>query len=215
LVVDKPAGLVVHPAAGHPRGTLLNAIAALPKDPGSQSPPRGGLVHRLDKDTSGVLILAKNATAQAELQAQFHDRTAVKTYDALVIGSPPTREGRIEWPIGRHPVDRKRMAVVARGRTSVSIYRSLGSFAHHSHLEVHPLTGRTHQIRVHLAHLGCPVLGDRLYGPARQFPDVGRPMLHARELEVRLPNETRSRVFRAPLPEDFLVVERELAGGAE
>jgi 23S rRNA pseudouridine1911/1915/1917 synthase len=204
IVLNKPAGLVVHPAAGHARGTLLNALAAYEAGRGGLTVPRGGLVHRLDKDTTGVLVLARNENAQSFLQGQFHDRRVGKLYDALVLGAPPTREGRIEYPIGRKPSDRKRMAVVARGRPAVSTYGTAATFASHSHLEVRPLTGRTHQIRVHLAHLGCPVLGDRVYGPARQVPDVERPMLHARQLEIPIPGESEPRRFEAPLPQDFL-----------
>jgi 23S rRNA pseudouridine1911/1915/1917 synthase len=220
LVIDKPAGMVVHPAAGHHSGTLVGAVLAhVPEVGGVGEAERPGIVHRLDKDTSGLIVVAKNAPAQRFLQKAFARRTAEKTYLALVAGRPPTPEGRIEAPIGRDPAHRQRMAVVppSRGREAVTEYHTREQFAKHTLLEVHPLTGRTHQIRVHLAYIGCPVAGDRVYGhssPSRSpSPGVsrekgmggeaGRQMLHAWKLKITLPGGEAPREFEAPLPEDF------------
>ncbi len=206
IVVNKPAGLVVHPAAGHAHGTLIHAaLAHAPQIEGVGGELRPGLVHRLDKDTSGLILLAKNERAQRFLQAQFQNREVRKTYLALVDGHPPTSSGRIEAPIGRDPRERKRMAVVpaAKGRAAVSEYRVVENFPDHALLEINPLTGRTHQIRVHLAFLGCPVVGDRVYGKRRSSLPVGRHFLHAARLTLRLPGEEEPRTFEAPLPPDL------------
>lgn len=206
IVVNKPAGMVVHPAAGHARGTLVHAtLGHAPEIEGVGGELRPGVVHRLDKDTSGLIILAKNERAQRELQEQFQNREIDKSYIALVDGRPSTPNGRIEAPIGRDPRERKRMAVVrpAKGRAAISEYHILEEFAQHTLLEVNPHTGRTHQIRVHLAFIGCPIVGDRVYGRRNPSLPIARQFLHAARLGVRLPGETKMRYFEAPLPADL------------
>lgn len=209
IVVNKAPGMVVHPAAGHDSGTLVHAVLGhAPDIEGIGGERRPGLVHRLDKDTSGVIILAKDDQAHRFLQAQFKQREVEKYYLALVNGSPPTPTGRVETPIGRDPKNRKRMAVVAegKGREALSEYRTVESYKQHSLLEVKILTGRTHQIRVHMAFLKCPVVGDALYGLRKDELGAGRQMLHAARLSLQLPGEEEARVFEAAMPEDFAVV---------
>ncbi|MEX1247754.1 MAG: RluA family pseudouridine synthase [Anaerolineales bacterium] len=213
VVVNKPAGLVVHPAAGHASGTLVHAVLAhAPDIEGVGGELRPGLVHRLDKDTSGLIVLAKNERSQRFLQEQFQGRQVHKTYLALVDGQPPSSAGRIEAPIGRDPRERKRMAVVkaAKGRAAVTEYRVVEHFPLHALLEANPLTGRTHQIRVHLAFLGCPVAGDRVYGKRRSTIPIGRHFLHAARLSLRLPEESEERTFEAPLTVELQTVLEEL-----
>jgi 23S rRNA pseudouridine1911/1915/1917 synthase len=209
LVVNKPAGMVVHPAAGHDTGTLVHAVLGYePALQGIGGEERPGVVHRLDKDTSGLIVLAKNERAHRWLAEQFKDRAVEKIYLALVDGAPPTTSGRVEAPIGRDPKDRKKMAVVTpgRGREAVSEYRTLEHFAHHTLLEIHPLTGRTHQIRLHCAFLGCPVVGDRVYGHRKSSVDLARHFLHALRLSITLPGEKERRTFEAPMPDDLKAV---------
>lgn len=206
IVVNKPAGMVVHPAAGHASGTLVNA--ALAHDPdleGVGGEQRPGVVHRLDKDTSGLIVIAKNDTAHRWLQDQFRLRKVEKVYLALVDGAPPTPTGRVEAPIGRDPAHRKQMAIVpiTRGREAVSEYRTLEKFPQHTLLEVHPYTGRTHQIRLHMTFLGCPIVGDTLYGHRHPSLPIDRQFLHAARLTIQLPGETAPRTFTAPLPLDL------------
>lgn len=206
IVVNKPAGMVVHPAAGHASGTLVHAaLGHAPEIEGVGGELRPGVVHRLDKDTSGLIILAKNERAQRDLQEQFQNREIDKSYIALVDGRPATPNGRIDAPIGRDPRERKRMAVVraAKGRAAVSEYRILERFDQHTLLEVNPHTGRTHQIRVHLAFIGCSVVGDRVYGRRNPSLPIERQFLHAARLGLRLPGETKMRHFEAPLPADL------------
>jgi 23S rRNA pseudouridine1911/1915/1917 synthase len=206
LVVDKPAGMVVHPAAGHARSTLVHAaLAHAPELEGVGGEQRPGVVHRLDKDTSGLILLAKNDRAHHWLQDQFRLRKVTKIYQALVDGRPPTPAGRVEAPIGRDPSQRKRMAVVPaqKGREAASEYTTLESFRHHTLLEVHPITGRTHQIRLHLAFLGCPVAGDTVYGLRKPSLPLGRHFLHAARLTICLPSEVQPRTFAAPLPSEL------------
>lgn len=215
LVVNKPAGLVVHPAHGHASGTLVNAaIAHAPDLESIGGELRPGVVHRLDKDTSGLILIAKNEASMHAIQRQFKRREVSKTYLALVDGHPPTPTGRIEAPLGRDPRHRQRMAVVpaSRGREAATTYRTLETFKEHALVELHPQTGRTHQLRVHLAFLGCPVLGDKVYGRAPSGLAVGRQMLHAGRLELVLPHGTEMRLFVAPLPPDFEQVLRQLRG---
>jgi 23S rRNA pseudouridine1911/1915/1917 synthase len=166
---------------------------------------RPGIVHRLDKDTSGLILLAKNERMHRHLGAQFRDRKVHKTYLALVDGHPPTPSGRIEAPIGRNPKDRKQMAVVlaGEGRPAVSEYHTLETFRQHTYLEVHPITGRTHQIRLHLRFVGCPVSGDRMYGHQKSSIPLARHFLHAASLRVRLLGEENERTFTAPLPAEL------------
>lgn len=218
LVVDKPAGMVVHPAPGHLRGTLVNALLA--RDPrlaevgGAE---RAGIVHRLDRDTSGLIMVAKHAAAHQLLQRQFKTRRVQKTYLALVHGAIEAAEGRIEAPIGRDPAQRKRMAVVPisrGGRPAVTAFRQIALYLYgasaqrreFSLLELDLLTGRTHQIRVHLAFLGHPVVGDRVYGHRRQLIPCPRQFLHAAKLSFVQPFTSAQIAVEAPLPPDLCAV---------
>jgi 23S rRNA pseudouridine1911/1915/1917 synthase len=206
LIVDKPAGMVVHPSAGHSSGTLVNAaLAHAPDITGIGGEIRPGIVHRLDKDTSGLILLAKNDLTHRFLQAQFKNRTVEKVYLALVDGQPATPEGRIEAAIGRDTRNRKKMSIVPpnRGREAVTEYHTLETFRDHTLLEVHPVTGRTHQIRLHLAFIGCPVAGDTIYGHKKATLKIKRHFLHAARIRVRLPGEAEPRLFEAPLPENL------------
>jgi len=204
IVLDKPDGLTVHPAPGHPSGTLVNALlAACPDLGGIAGTLRPGIVHRLDKDTSGLMVVAKNDRAQRALQRQLKDRLVHKTYLALVQGVPRPREGMIEAPIGRHPKNRKKMAVVAGGREAITKYRVREEFARgaYSLLEVEPVTGRTHQIRVHMSALGHAIVGDATYG--RRSDLIGRQALHASKLAFAMPGGGRQIEFESPLPPDI------------
>ncbi|MQC26338.1 MAG: RluA family pseudouridine synthase [Chloroflexi bacterium] len=215
IVVNKAAGMVVHPAVGHATGTLVNAVLGhAPDIEGVGGELRPGLVHRLDKDTSGLIVLAKNERAQRFLQAQFEAREVEKQYLALVDGRPPTQTGRVEAAIGRDPQERKKMAALpdAKGRAAVSEYRMLETFPKHSLLEVEPRTGRTHQIRVHLAFIGCPVAGDTVYGRRKPTLGLARHFLHAAKLGIKLPGERVMRHFEAPLPEELQEVLNGLQG---
>lgn len=209
MVIDKPAGMVVHPAAGHAQGTLVNAV--LGHDPdleGIGGEQRPGIVHRLDKDTSGLIMIAKNDHTLRWLQDQFRLRKVRKIYHALADGHPPTPTGRIEAAIGRDPSLRKQMAIVPdeKGRASVSEYRVLESFPNHTLFEVHPETGRTHQIRLHLAFIGCPIVGDVVYGKKHPTLPIKRQFLHAARLTITLPGETAPRTFESPFPPDLQYV---------
>ncbi|MBN2564434.1 MAG: Holliday junction resolvase RuvX [Candidatus Eisenbacteria bacterium] len=220
LVVDKPAGMVVHPAPGAPRGTLVNALLGWGVTLSSMGGTlRPGIVHRLDRETSGLIVVARNDMAHRFLGEAFHSRHVKKTYLALVWGLMREPDGVVDEPIGRKPADRKRMAVVASGRQAETAWRERERFPFASLIEASPLTGRTHQIRVHLSHLGRPVIGDRDYGGVKSgFGDVpphyrrqasrvnrlaDRQALHAREL--RFPHPSGEGEVRAvsPLPEDF------------
>jgi len=206
LIINKPAGMVVHPSAGHITGTLVNAaLAHAPEMDGIGGEIRPGVVHRLDKDTSGLILMAKNDRTHRFLQDQFKNRTVKKTYLAITDGNPPTPVGRIEAAIGRDPSHRKKMAIVPiqKGREAITQYRVIESFKNHTLFEAKPLTGRTHQIRLHLAFLECPIVGDKLYGKRKLTLDVDRQMLHAYKLEVILPGEKQVRVFEVPLPADM------------
>jgi 23S rRNA pseudouridine1911/1915/1917 synthase len=213
LVINKPAGMVVHPSPGHDSGTLVHAVLGhVPGLAGIGGEERPGIVHRLDKETSGLIVVAKNEQAHRWLQDQFRTRTVEKIYLALVDGKPPTPNGRVEAPIGRNATHRKLMSVVPpeKGREAVSEYRTLESFPDHTLLEVHPLTGRTHQIRVHLAFLGCPVTGDTVYGKKRATVELDRHFLHAYRLKITLPGEKTPRVFEAGLPGELEKVLEEM-----
>ncbi len=213
IVVNKPAGMVVHPAAGHYSGTLVNAVLGYDPDlEGIGGEERPGLVHRLDKETSGLIILAKNERAHNWLQDQFRLRKVEKTYLALVDGKPPTPAGRVEAPIGRDPSHRKKMAIVSagKGREAVSEYKTLQSFRNHTLLEFHPHTGRTHQIRLHCQFLGCPIVGDSVYGKRTVTATIDRHFLHAYRLKIILPGEKSPRTFEADLPEELKAVLEEV-----
>ncbi len=215
VVVNKPAGMVVHPSPGHDSGTLVHAaLGHIPELEGIGGEERPGIVHRLDKDTSGLIVVAKNEQAHRWLQEQFKTRQVEKIYLALVDGKPPTPAGRVEAPIGRNTTHRKLMGAVPldKGREAVSEYRTLESFPAHTLLEIHPLTGRTHQIRVHLAFLGCPVAGDKVYGKHKPTVELDRHFLHAHRLRIALPGEKVPRLFEAGLPVELDSVIKYLRG---
>jgi 23S rRNA pseudouridine1911/1915/1917 synthase len=203
LVVNKPAGLTVHPAPGHPSGTLVNALLSAVGDlAGIGGELRPGIVHRLDKDTSGLLVVAKSDAAHRALAAQFKAHTAQRTYLAVVRGRVRRDEGSITAALGRHPVRRTRIAVVPRGRSAVTHYAVLERFRDATLLACRLETGRTHQIRVHLAHTGYPLIGDPVYGRARA-PEIARQALHAARLEFTHPRTGRRVTCTAPLPDDM------------
>ncbi len=209
LVVNKAAGMVVHPGAGNLSGTLVNALLAHCTDlQGIGGELRPGIVHRLDKDTSGVMVVAKHDRAIRALQRQFKEREVRKTYVALVIGNIAQDEGVIEAPIGRHRVHRQRMAVIADGKPARTRWKVRGRYhddQNHPYtlLDVRLLTGRTHQIRVHFAWLGFPLVGDAVYGPAYSPLSAPRQFLHARALTLLHPTTEEKMTFSAPLPEDL------------
>ena len=206
LVVDKPAGMVVHPSLGHPTGTLVQAVLAYaPEIVGVGGVKRPGLVHRLDQHTSGVIILAKNDRAHQQFQDQFKNRQVEKIYLALVDGRPPSPKGRIEVAIGRDPKYRQRMAAVQEreGKEAISEFFTLEEFSKHTLLKVSIMSGRTHQIRIHLSCLGCPVAGDTTYGRRNPSLDLNRQFLHAHQLTIILPGEEQQRTFESALPEDL------------
>jgi 23S rRNA pseudouridine1911/1915/1917 synthase len=213
LVIDKPSGMVVHPAGRVRSGTVVNALlhhcaGALSGIGGVERP---GIVHRLDKETSGLLVAAKSDPAHLGLTGQFAGRTVDKRYRAIVIGVVEADRGEVDRPIGRHPTDRKRMAIVEGGRPALTSYQVLDRFGAHTHLELVLRTGRTHQIRVHLASVGHPILGDSIYGGSRGQRGrragaptfVARQMLHAWRLAFDHPIDGRRMAFEAPPPEDF------------
>jgi 23S rRNA pseudouridine1911/1915/1917 synthase len=220
IVVDKPAGMVVHPAPGHPGGTLVNALLHHCGDlAGIGGVLRPGIVHRLDRGTSGVIVAAKNDVTHQGLAAQFAEHKIDRIYRTFVRGLPRAESGRIDRPIGRHPGDRKRMSVESRsGRPSVTCWRRLHRYLQSgtSELEIRPETGRTHQIRVHLAAAGLPLVGDRVYGRARgRDATLGRPALHAEHLGFVHPGSARPLVFDAPLPEDLVRLVASLGPAAD
>jgi 23S rRNA pseudouridine1911/1915/1917 synthase len=202
MVVDKPAGLTVHPAPGHYTHTLANAVLALLPGLDAAGTDRPGIVHRLDKDTSGLILIAKNPLAHMKLADQFKSRSVSKVYLALVKGRMSPDKGVIEAEIGRDPRDRQRMAVVTRGREARTEYEVLRYIDNHTLLEVRPRTGRTHQIRVHLAAIGFPVIGDATYGLKSDY--LSRQFLHASKLGFRLPSSGEYREFESPLPPDLV-----------
>ena len=202
LVVNKPAGLTVHPAPGHPDNTLVNAVLALCPDlQGIGGSIRPGIVHRLDKDTSGLMVVAKNEGAHKRLAEQLKRRAFTKVYTALVHGSVSPNEAVIDAPIGRANSDRKRMAIVQGGRDAATRYRVTRRFLAHTLVEVRPATGRTHQIRVHFASLGYPLVGDATYG--KPHPRLNRHFLHASTLGFHHPADNEYREFSAPLPSEL------------
>jgi 23S rRNA pseudouridine1911/1915/1917 synthase len=205
VVVDKPAGMVVHPAPGHTRGTLVNAMLARYPDIAIGGDLRPGIVHRLDRETSGLLVVARNDRALRDLQAQQQARTMTKVYLAVVDGRFKEPEGTIDAPIGRHHVDRTRMAVVADGRVARTHWRVLEDLGEYTLIEARLETGRTHQIRVHFAYKSRPLLGDPLYGPKKPRATFGlsRQFLHAHRLGFRLPSDGSWAEFSSPLPADL------------
>ncbi len=223
VIVDKPAGLVTHPAPGHETGTLVNALLAMDAEDGGglgtiAGVDRPGIVHRLDRDTSGLLMVARTDAAQVSLQAQLKARRIHKRYLALVAGAVAAQVGRIEAPIGRDPRHRQRMAVTADGKPSTTGYRVRERFAGWTLLELELITGRTHQIRVHLASIGHPVAGDPVYatGPARRGPDgLERLFLHAWRLELVSPSDSGLIRAEAPLPDELESVLARLRSAQE
>jgi 23S rRNA pseudouridine1911/1915/1917 synthase len=202
IVVDKPAGLLVHPAAGQYTGTLVNALLARCPDLGGiDGSLRPGIVHRLDKDTSGLMVVAKNDVAQMSLSRQIKQRKITKVYLALVAGHISPQRGAVEAPVGRHPRDRKRMAVVEGGREARTQYRVIEYLRDCTFLEAILETGRTHQIRVHFSAIGHPVLGDRVYG--KRSPLLQRQFLHSHRLGFKLPSTGEYAEFRSDLPPDL------------
>jgi 23S rRNA pseudouridine1911/1915/1917 synthase len=208
LVVDKPAGMVVHPSAGHPTGTLVHALLGRSDSRGESlgsiaGVGRPGIVHRLDRDTSGLLVVAKTDAAQASLMAQFGDRSVEKAYLALVRGAAPAARGRIEAPVGRDPRDRQRMAVVAAGRPAVTDYEAVGTGGGYTLLRLHPRTGRTHQLRAHLSYIGLPIAGDLRYGGGVGPGGLRRQFLHAEGLAFDRPSDGARVDTWSPLPPDL------------
>jgi 23S rRNA pseudouridine1911/1915/1917 synthase len=223
VVLDKPAGLTVHPGAGQSTGTLVHRLlAAFPEMAGVGGPGRPGIVHRLDKGTSGVLVVARSPEAYRGLTAAFAARQIEKRYLAIVHGAPKAPRGTIEAPIGRHSTERKRMTVRADGRPATTRYRTLATAAGLALVELELLTGRTHQIRVHLKHLRHPIVGDATYGearhrelasaPGRTVRSFPRPALHAWRLGFAHPRTSLPMRFEAPLAEDMTALWRALAG---
>lgn len=223
LVLDKPAGLVVHPGAGNPGGTLLNAL--LHHSPELVHLPRAGIVHRLDKETSGLMVVARTLEAQNSLVAQLQARTVSREYEAVVQGVL-TGGGSINKPIGRHPRQRTRMAVVQQGgKPAVTHYRVLRRFEHHTHIRVQLETGRTHQIRVHMADLGYPLVGDATYGGRLKLPagaseeliamlrGFRRQALHAAGLSLDHPRTGERMSWQSPLPQDLVALLAALEQG--
>jgi 23S rRNA pseudouridine1911/1915/1917 synthase len=208
-VVDKPSGMVVHPAPGHPTGTLADAL----QERGTTwsllgGAERAGIVHRLDRDTSGLLVVAKTEAAHRNLARQLSDRTLGRTYWALVHGGFREDTGTIDGPIARHPRDRRRMAIVEGGREAVTDFRVVDRLSGATVLEVSLRTGRTHQIRVHLASIGHPIVGDPVYG--RPDTVLGRPALHAMRLRLRHPGDGTERIYESPVPAELLAAAARL-----
>lgn len=205
LVVNKPAGLVVHPGSGNRTGTLLNAL--LGRDAGFGSLPRAGIVHRLDKETSGLMVVARTLTAQTDLVRQLQARTVKRHYTAVVVGSPPA-SGTVDEPIDRHPTQRTKMAVVKGGREARTHFRRIEQFDGAARIECVLETGRTHQIRVHMAYLGFPLVGDPVYGSRRRQPPCTaafpRQALHAYQLGLIHPSTREPMLWKVPLPQDLL-----------
>lgn len=212
IVVNKPKGLVVHPAPGHADGTLVNALLAHCGDSlsGIGGEKRPGIVHRIDKDTSGLLVVAKNDLAHTVLASQLKDHTLARTYEAVVCGNLKEDRGTVDAPIGRHPSDRKRMTVTDRGKEAVTHWETVTRYRGYTHIRCHLETGRTHQIRVHMAYIGHPILGDTVYG--RKKPELGQESqcLHASTLCFRHPRTGLPVIVSTPLPPYFQEVLEKL-----
>ncbi len=204
IVVDKPAGMVVHPAPGNYTGTMVNALLNYTKNLSFSSEMKPGIVHRLDKDTSGLMIVAKDEASHAFLAKQFSKRTTDKRYTAIVEGVVELDNGIISEPIGRHPRDRKKMSVrLSESRAAITRYKVLERFKDSSLLEVSPETGRTHQIRVHMAHIGHPVMSDTTYGVKGRGGLIGRQALHASSISIFHPGTKKKMKFESKLPKDM------------
>ena len=213
IVVNKPVGLVVHPAPGHPDGTLVNALLYHCKNSlsGINGELRPGIVHRIDRDTSGLIIAAKNDRAHLALAAQLQDHSLARTYEAVALGGLPEERGTVNAPIGRHPVDRKKMAIDRRnGREAVTHWSVLARYPGYTHVECRLETGRTHQIRVHLASVGHPLLGDTVYGAKKPVPGLAGQCLHARRLRFVHPATGETMELECPLPDWFLEIPRKI-----
>ena len=223
LVINKPAGLVMHTAPGNYSGTLQNGLLHL--DPALAGIPRAGIVHRLDKETSGLVMVARTLKAHNSLVQQLQERSVHRVYDAVLVGVP-VAGGTVDEPIGRHPVDRKRMSVNERGKPAITHYRIARKFKRHSHIRVRLETGRTHQIRVHMAHVRYPLIGDVVYGGRRQIPGgvsdavkdavmgFPRQALNATELGIEHPDDGRQIKWQVPLPHDMRTLLETLGADA-
>ena len=205
IVVNKPSGMVVHPAPGHPDGTLVNALLyhCAGTLSGVGGALRPGIVHRIDRDTSGLIIAAKNDAAHQYLSAQLADHTLARTYECIVVGKLREDRGTVDAPIGRHPTDRKRMAVVAGGREAVTHWEVIARYPGYTHVRCRLETGRTHQIRVHMAYIGHPILGDTVYGAKKEVPGLTGQCLHAVGLRFLHPRTHEVVELFCPLPEEF------------
>ncbi|MCI9027837.1 MAG: RluA family pseudouridine synthase [Lawsonibacter sp.] len=213
IVVNKPVGLVVHPAPGHPDGTLVNALLYHCKNSlsGINGELRPGIVHRIDRDTSGLIIAAKNDRAHLALAAQLQDHSLARTYEAVALGGLPEERGTVNAPIGRHPVDRKKMAIDRRnGREAVTHWSVLARYPGYTHVECRLETGRTHQIRVHLASIGHPLLGDTVYGAKKPVPGLAGQCLHARRLRFVHPASGETVELECSLPDWFQEILRKI-----
>ena len=209
IVVNKPVGMVVHPAPGHPDGTLVNALLyhCGRSLSGINGELRPGIVHRIDRDTSGLIIAAKNDAAHLALAEQLQDHTLYREYEAVCVGALREDSGTVDAPIGRHPVDRKRMAVDPRnGRPAVTHWSVLGRYPGHTHIRCRLETGRTHQIRVHLSSIGHPLLGDTVYGAKKPVPGLAGQCLHAKKLSFVHPRTGERVTVECPLPGWFTAV---------
>ena len=205
IVVNKPSGMVVHPAPGHPDGTLVNALLyhCAGTLSGIGGALRPGIVHRIDRDTSGLIIAAKNDAAHQCLSAQLADHTLARTYECIVVGKLREDRGTVDAPIARHPTDRKRMAVVAGGREAVTHWEVIARYPGYTHVRCRLETGRTHQIRVHMAYIGHPILGDTVYGAKKEVPGLTGQCLHAVGLRFLHPRTHEVVELSCPLPEEF------------
>ena len=213
IVVNKPVGLVVHPAPGHPDGTLVNALLYHCGDSlsGINGELRPGIVHRIDRDTSGLIIAAKNDKAHLALAAQLQDHSLARVYEAVAVGNLREDEGTVDAPIGRHPADRKKMAIDHKnGRPAVTHWSVLGRYPGYTHVECRLETGRTHQIRVHLASIGHPLLGDVVYGSKKPWPGLAGQCLHARKLKFVHPSTGKLVELECPLPDWFEKVLKQI-----
>lgn len=212
LVINKPKGMVVHPAPGHPDGTIVNAVMSHCGESlsGIGGELRPGIVHRIDKDTSGLLMIAKNDKAHASLSSQLKDKSLSRIYDAIVLGRMGDDSGTVDAPIGRSLRDRKKMAVIADGRNAVTHYETIARYIGYSHVRCSLETGRTHQIRVHMAHIGHPLAGDEVYGKGKEKTGLEGQCLHAGKIMFIHPDTGEKMSFECPLPRYFTDFEEKL-----